>query len=72
MIKQFSFNPLRLNVTNEEAKALRDKAYRAIINRGGKAKRWVLKNQLMQYSGLGCPDGRITDVYMVNVEQFED
>jgi len=54
--------------TNEEAKAARDQRYRELKAQGYSVKRWVLKNQLVQYTGLGQPDGRVRDVYMLNVE----
>jgi hypothetical protein len=53
--------------TSAEAKAARDAEYRKLRADGIRCKRWVLKNQLRPYSGFGQEDGRICDVYMLDV-----
>lgn len=53
--------------TNEAAKAARDARYRELKAQGKNCKRWVLKNQLKQYESFGVPDGRMCDVYMLNI-----
>lgn len=53
--------------TNEQAKAARDQKYHELRAQGIKAQRWVLKNQLKQYESFGVPDGRICDVFMLNI-----
>ncbi len=50
------------------AKAARDEHYRALRKVGIKARRWVLKDQLKPYESLGVPDGRMCDVYMLDID----
>ena len=50
--------------SNEAAKAARDAKYREV---GGR--RWVLRDQLRPYAGLGQPDGRSGHVYKLTVEE---
>ena len=64
---QISFDPLN----DEAAKEHRDARYWREKKAGRYAKRWVLKNQLRPYAGLGIPDGRIRDVYYLTVETME-
>ena len=53
--------------TSAEAKAARDAKFRELRKTGKHCRRWVLKNQLRPYAGFGQPDGRICDVYMLDV-----
>ena len=52
------------------AKAARDTFYRTLKSSGIKAKRFVLKHQIRQYSGFGQPDGRSCDVYMIDFDGY--
>ena len=67
MMEQFSFSRKDGYATDADAKKARDKAYYEVIKKHRRAKRWVLRNQLIKYSGFGQPDGRIMNVYMLNV-----
>jgi hypothetical protein len=68
MLTQLSFSTSWSGFkTDKEAMAARNKAYNSYMAKGFSCKRWALKNQLKQYSGLGIPDNRICDVYMLNV-----
>jgi len=51
--------------TEADAKQARDAKYRELRARGIVAYRSVLRNQLRPYAGLGQPDGRVCNVYMV-------
>ena len=53
--------------TDAEAMAARDARYRELKASGLRVKRCVLKNQLRPYISFGVPDGRICDVYMLNI-----
>ena len=55
--------------TDSEAKAARDRNYREHKRMGHKCRRWVLKNQMRDYAGLGSPLGKYCDVYMLDVEE---
>ena len=66
MFSQKSFDPLELG-SPEQAKKARDSEYKHLTIMGCMCKRWVLKNQLRQYESFGVPDGRIRDVYMLNI-----
>jgi hypothetical protein len=67
--KQLSFSRLFGEIYNSdaEAKAARDAVYLNYKSYGAECKRWVCKNQLKKYAGLGIPDGRSCDVYMLNI-----
>lgn len=52
--------------TDAAAKAARDAEWKRLRALGWTAKRWVLKNQVKQYAGLGQPDGRSCDVYKID------
>ena len=49
--------------TNEEAKAARDARYKELKAQGIKARRSILKGQLRQYWGFGCPCGIVSNCY---------
>lgn len=53
--------------TDAAARAARDARYRELRRSGVRARRWVLKDQLRPYAGLGQPDGRSCDVYVIDV-----
>lgn len=53
--------------TDAEAKAARDARYRQLKAEGKKCRRWVLRGQIKQYESFGVPDGRICDVYKINI-----
>lgn len=55
--------------TDAEAKAARDLEAKQMKLAGFAVKRWVLKNQLKQYDGLGQPNGGVCDVYMINASE---
>jgi hypothetical protein len=55
--------------SNEAAKDARDAAYKLLKKAGITANRWVLKNQLREWASFGIPDGRMCDVYMLNVRR---
>jgi len=77
MRKQFSFSRLWrgedgvMHASDAAAKAARDLRYRELRKTGATCKRWVLRNQLRPYVGLGQPDGSVCDVYMLDVEAPE-
>lgn len=54
--------------SDADAKAARDAHYRELKSAGVRCRRWVLKNQVKKYAGLGIPDGRSCDVYMLDTE----
>ena len=66
---QLSFSTIRTGFkTAEEAKAARDAAYKHLRSLGHTARRSVLRGQLRKWAGLGIPDGRICDVYMIDTD----
>ena len=66
MLTQLSFDPLD-HSSPQEAKRRRDLAYRTETRNGLKCRRWINRNQLKKYSGFNQPDGRIRDVYMLDI-----
>ena len=65
-LEQRSFDPLEygsrqeaIEAKNQEAKRLRKKGYRV--------RSFILKNQLRKYSSFGCPDGKVRDVFMIDI-----
>lgn len=64
---QLSFSIFSGYNSKEEAKKARDEKYRELKSQGIRVRRWVLKNQLHKYSALGVVDGRISDVYMIDI-----
>lgn len=73
-MQQFSFDPLDsmdAGLTRDEAHKVarreRDAALRDYRKQGVRAYGWALRGQLRPYAGLGCPDGRVRTVYMLNV-----
>lgn len=62
------------HTTDAEAKAARDAKYRELKKDPNvlKVRRSVLKNQLRKWAGLGQPDGRVCDVYMIDYTTKED
>ena len=68
-MKQYSFDPLDYD-NPQEAKEARNRHYKDLKSKGVTwVKRWVLKNQLRPYAGLGQPDGRIRDIYFINTSE---
>jgi len=63
-MSDISFDPLDYG-TAKAAKAARDAKWRELRKEGRPVRRWVLTNQLRPYASLGCPDGRIRDVYYI-------
>ena len=55
--------------TNEDAKQARDAYARELIKQGLKPHRHTLPGQLRKYSGLGCPDGTIGNVYKISISK---
>lgn len=67
---QISFDPLDYDTANNGAlvaKQERDKKYRDLKNQGRNVKRFVLRNQLKKYAALGVEDGRVRDVYYIQI-----
>lgn len=63
---QISFSTIWSELTtDEDAKEVRQNAYNRLRELGYTARRSVLKNQLRKWSGLGIPDGRSCNVYMI-------
>lgn len=74
---QMSFDPLDYAPEGDKtaaqmAKAARDRCYREFKANGSRVTRWVCKNQLQKYAGFGQPDGRVRDVYMLNIDPPAD
>ena len=64
---QISFSTTRSGLgTAQEAKVVRDTAYKHLLSLGYTARRSVLKGQLRKWAGLGIPDGRVCDVYEID------
>ena len=72
-MNQISFDPLDYGESRDAARAARDAFYKDHIAKYGKgsARRWVLKNQLRKYESFGVPDGRVRDVFYVNINHRE-
>jgi hypothetical protein len=66
LIKQEFFDPLEVGSKSEalKQKKLRVKELRM---QGYKVVSCILKNQLREYADLEIPDGRIRDVFMINI-----
>lgn len=63
---QESFSYLWDNYESDDAaKAARDARYKQLRAAGFAASRSVLRNQVRKYAGLGQPDGRSCNVYLV-------
>ncbi len=58
--------------TNDEAKKARDIKYRELCAHYSKiqVRRSVIKGQTSKYSGMGQPDGRTGDVYVVTLNHI--
>lgn len=65
-LSQNSFDPLDYR-SRTAAMIARNKKAKELKSQGHKVKCWILKNQLKKYSGLGQPDGRVRDVFMLNI-----
>lgn len=66
---QVSFNRLWDGFeTDKEAKAARDLFYRKVREAGFRVKRFVLKNQLKPYNGLGSPCGVSCSSFYADVD----
>ena len=52
--------------SDREARKARDAEYRRLVREDIPCKRWTLRDQLRPYSGLGQPDGRSCNVYMLD------
>jgi len=63
---QESFDPLEYG-SREMALKVRNRRAATLRRDGLKTKCFVLKNQLKPYAGLGQPDGRVRDVFMIDV-----
>lgn len=68
MLSQISFDPLDFN-SAEEAKLARDMRYRELKKQGKNVTRFVLRNQLRQYVSFGVEDGRVRDVYYIQINK---
>jgi hypothetical protein len=62
-----SFDPLDYDENAAHAKLERDAKYRELRKQGIKCRRSVLRGQLRPYASFGVPDGRVRDVYYVNI-----
>lgn len=67
MFTQLSYDPLDYLGGAAGAKKVRDAEYRKLKAAGKSVTRWTLKNQLRPYSSYGQSDGRVRDVYFLNV-----
>lgn len=64
---QVSFDPLDYP---DRKSALKARKERADVERkaGKRVFAWTLPNQLKPYAGLGIPDGRVRNVYYLNID----
>ena len=53
--------------SRENALAAKKEAARALRQSGYKVVSSILKNQIRKYSGLGKPDGRVRDIFMITI-----
>ncbi len=68
-MKQESFSTLWDGYeTNSDAIKARNARAKELKLQGHRAFKWTLRNQLRQYAGLGQPDGRVGNVYMISVD----
>ncbi len=67
MMHQFSFWGNVEYPSNEAAKAARNELAKELRAEGVRIRLSVLRDQMRKYAGLGQPDGRIGNVYYVNV-----
>lgn len=67
-LNQISFDPLDYNECAALAKKERDAKYYAMRKQGLKVRRSVLTGQLRPYASFGVPDGRVRDIYYVNID----
>jgi len=65
--EQVTYDPLEYEGGATEAKKARDKEYRRAIDDGLQANRWTNRGQLRKYSGFGEPDGRVRDIYVLDI-----
>lgn len=74
-MEQMSFDPLvfedNMGLSREEAVKEAIAARRAVIKKfraeGHMVKPWTLTGQLRQYKSFGVPDGRVRNVYYINI-----
>ncbi len=71
-MRQISFDPLDYELVPgrcgvETARQARDKEYFRLRKLGVNVSRWALTNQLRKYESLDVPDGRVRNVYFLNV-----
>jgi len=52
--------------TDKAAMQARNKVAKELKEKGYKVNKWTLRNQIKQYAGLGQPDGRSCNVYMID------
>lgn len=69
MTTQIDFSEIWSEITTrQEAMEARDQAALILKGKGYSARRSALKNQLKQWAGLGIPDGRSCDVFMITTD----
>jgi len=69
MLTQIDFSEIWSEITTrQEAMEARDQAALILKGKGYSARRSVLKNQIKQWAGLGIPDGRSCDVFMITTD----
>jgi len=66
-VGQESFDPLEYKGGKEEAKKRKNERAKMLREDGYIVKSSILKNQLRKYVAFGQPDGRVRDVYMLNI-----
>ena len=65
-MRQEFFDPIEYDDRDTALEAKKTRT-RELRKAGEKIVSSILKNQLQPYSGLGCPDGRVRDVFMITV-----
>ena len=64
---QIAFDTLDYEEDPKKAKKARDDYFWRLKKEGKNVKRFVLRGQIRPYSILGSPDGRVRDVYFIQV-----
>jgi hypothetical protein len=65
---QESFSTIWHNyASNKEAMQARNKRAKELRDKGWEVSCWTLPNQTREYASLGVPDGRVCNVYMIDV-----
>ena len=68
-VRQVSFDPLNFGEDHSAALKARNAEMRRLRKEGKQVRGWTLAGQLRPYASFGVPDGRVRNIYMLNIEE---